>query len=88
MIQSFDSSPHPPISLFASRHAGKDGQEVDIGPPRTLASRRSAANADGELGLVQSILFYEFLEARAAQGDVDFDDEDFYELFELLEDLD
>ena len=67
--------------LFPSRHAGKDGQDVDIGPPRTLSSRRSAENAEGELNLVQSILFYEFLEARAA-GEIT--NEDFYELFELL----
>jgi len=43
------------------RHAGQDGRDVDVGPPKKPVRR---ANADGNLTLVQRLLLYDFLEER------------------------
>jgi len=43
------------------RHAGQDGREVDVGPPKKPVRR---ANAEGNLTLVQRLLLYDFLEER------------------------
>merc|ERR1719186_16418 len=40
------------------RHAGRDGREVDVGPPKKPVRR---ANAEGNLTLVQRLLLYDFL---------------------------
>jgi len=64
------------------RHAGRDGREVDVGPPKKPVRR---ANAEGNLTLVQRLLLYDFLEEREERLVLPLD---YIELLDLFSDSD
>ena len=67
------------------RHTNEDGQVVDVGPPPKRSLR---ANADGELSLVERLLFFDFLRERNNLDDSDMLPLELLDLIDVLSDSD